>query len=280
MTTIELEQELHQELPISPALRVTQSRVIHSEWTKFRSLRSTAITLAVAVAITIGISLLVSAITGSNYHSQSLADKAAFNAASNGVDGDLFAQLAFGVLGVLVMTGEYSTGMIRSSLTAVPRRLPVLWAKIAVFTGVVGVIAIITSLISFLASQAILSGDNLSVSLSSPGALRIVIGSGLYVTLVGIMGITIGTLLRNTAGGISTLVGLLFVIPPVLELLPNSWTNDFGKYLPANAGQSLWVFHAHLSGGRMSPWNGFAVLCLWVIGLVALAALRMLRSDG
>jgi ABC-2 type transport system permease protein len=272
--------DIRQGLPISPMLRVTQGRVIRSEWIKFRSLRSTVITLVVAVAITVGISLLVSALTGSGYDSASPANKRAFNAASVSVDGALFAQLAFGVLGVLVVTSEYSTGMIRATLTVVPSRLPVLWAKITVFSAIVGAIAIVTSLVSFFAGQAILSSYHLSVSLSSHDAFRIMIGSALYMTLIGIMGIAIGGLLRNTAGGISALVGLLFVIPPVLQLLPTSWTNDFGKYLPANAGQSLWVFHPHLTGGRMAPWAGFAVLCLWVFGFVILAAFRLIRSDA
>ena len=184
-----------------------------SEWTKFRSLRSTVITLAVAVVITIGISLVFALVQGSHYAGMTPSDKHSFNAASTSLNGDLFAQLAFGVLGVLVMTGEYSTGMIRASLTAVPRRLPVLWAKIAVYTLCVGIIALIANLASFYIGQAVLSGYSVQVSLTSPGATRILVGATLYVTAVGIMGIAIGALVRSTAGGISTLVGLLFVHP-------------------------------------------------------------------
>jgi ABC-2 type transport system permease protein len=265
----------------APPLRVTQARVVLSEWTKFRSLRSTVITLAVAVVITIGISLVFALVQGSHYAAMSPSDKASFNAASTSLNGDLFAQLAFGVLGVLVMTGEYGTGMIRASLTAVPRRLPVLWAKIAVFTAGTGIIALIANLASFSIGQAVLSGYHVQVSLTSPGAARILLGATLYVTAVGIMGIAIGALLRSTAGGISTLVGLLFVIPPVLELLPASWTTYFGKFLPADAGQASWVFHPGPGlTGRLSPWTGFAVLCLWMAILVVLAAIQLLRRDA
>jgi len=262
-------------------LRVTQARVVLSEWTKFRSLRSTVITLAVAIVITIVISLVFALVMGSNYATMSPSDKHSFSAASTSLNGDLFAQLAFGVLGVLVMTGEYSTGMIRATLTAVPRRLPVLWAKIAVFTLCVGIIALITNLASFYAGQAGLSGHDLQVSLTSPGAIRIVGGATLYVTAVGIMGIALGALVRSTAGGISCLVGLLFVIPPVLNLLPASWTTYFGKYLPADAGQASWVFHPGPGlTDRLSPWTGFGVMCLWVIGLVVIAGIQLLRRDA
>ena len=262
-------------------LRVTQARVLLSEWTKFRSLRSTVITLAVAVAITIGISLVFALVQGSHYAGMTPSDKHSFNAASTSLNGDLFAQLAFGVLGVLVMTGEYSTGMIRASLTAVPRRLPVLWAKIAVYTLCVGIIALVANLVSFYVGQAVLSGYHVQVGLTSPGATRILVGATLYVTAVGIMGIAIGALLRSTAGGISTLVGLLFVLPPVLDLLPTSWTTYFGKYLPADAGQASWVFHAGPGlTNRLTPWAGFAVLCLWVAALIVLAAIQLLRRDA
>jgi len=268
-------------LSTASPLRVTQARVMLSEWTKFRSLRSTVITLAVAIVIAIVISLVFALVMGSNYAAMSPADKHSFNAASTSLNGDLFAQLAFGVLGVLIMTSEYSTGMIRATLTAVPRRLPVLWAKIAVFTLCVGATALITNLVSFYAGQAVLSGHDLQVSLTSPGTMRIIGGATLYMTAVGIMGIALGALVRSTAGGISCLVGLLFVIPPVLDLLPESWTTYFGKYLPADAGQASWVFH---SGpgliDRLSPWTGFGVMCLWVIGLVVIAGIQLLRRDA
>jgi ABC-2 type transport system permease protein len=127
--------------PTAPAasqqtLRVTQPRVLLPEWTKFRSLRSTMWTLLTAVVLTIGTGALFSGVTASQYHTFSAADKASFNPITTSLNGILFSQLAIGVLGVLLISGEYSTGMIRSSLTAVPRRLPVLWAKLGVFAGV------------------------------------------------------------------------------------------------------------------------------------------------
>ncbi|MGH3067354.1 MAG: ABC transporter permease [Streptosporangiaceae bacterium] len=156
----------------APALKVTQGRVLRSEFTKFSSLRSTVYTLLVAVVLMIGIGALFSAVTASQYHTFSAADKASFDATGISLAGVSFAVVAFGVLGVLMMSGEYSTGMIRSSLSVVPRRLPVLWAKLAVFTGMIFSISLVASFISFFFGQALLGSHHLNVALSAPGALR------------------------------------------------------------------------------------------------------------
>ncbi len=195
--------------PTAPAtgqqmLRVTQPRVLLSEWTKFRSLRSTMWTLLTAVVLTIGIGALFSAVTANQYHTFSAADRASFNPVTTSLNGILFSQLAIGVLGVLLISGEYSTGMIRSSLTAVPRRLPVLRAKLG-FRGVAFAVMLVTSFVSFFVGQALLSSHHLGVSISAPNALRDVTGAALYVTAAGIIGMTLGALMRNTAAGISTM---------------------------------------------------------------------------
>ncbi len=260
-------------------LRVTQRRVLLSEWTKFRSLRSTVWTLLTAVVLTIGIGALFSAVTASQYHTFSPADKASFSAVSTTLNGMTFAQLAVGVLGVLLISGEYSTGMIRSSLTAVPRRLPVLWAKLAVFAGVVFSVMLVTSLVSFFLGQALLSGHHLNVALSAPGALRSVIGAALYATVAGMIGMTLGGLLRNTAAGISTFVAAFFVIPPLTGLLPSSWSSHFVQYLPSNAGGVLYG-GTHDLANPLAPWTGFAVLCCYAVVLIGFAAWRLRRADA
>ena len=260
-------------------LRVTQLRVLLSEWTKFRSLRSTVWTLLTAVVLTIGIGALFSAVTASQYHTFSPADKASFSAISTTLNGMTFAQLAVGVLGVLLISGEYSTGMIRSSLTAVPRRLPVLWAKLAVFAGVVFSVMLVTSLVSFFLGQALLSGHHLNVALSAPGALRSVIGAALYATVAGMIGMTLGGLFRNTAAGISTFVAAFFVIPPLTELLPSSWSSHFVQYLPSNAGEVLYG-GTHGLANPLAPWTGFAVLCCYAVVLIGFAAWRLRRADA
>jgi ABC-type transport system involved in multi-copper enzyme maturation permease subunit len=264
--------------PVGP-LKVTQARVVRSEWMKFRSLRSTLYTLLAAVALTIGIGALFSGVTASQFHTFSAADKATFSPISTSLTGISFAVVAFGVLGVLLMSGEYSTGMIRSSLTAVPRRLPVLWGKLAVFAGAIFSVSLVTSFISFFVGQALLSSHHLSVAITAPDALRSVIGAALYVTVAGLIGVALGGLLRNTAAGISTFAAAFFVIPPLTGLLPASVSDHLSQYLPSNAGEALWggtrgVTHV------LSPWTGFAVLCGYAVILIAAAAWRLRRADA
>jgi len=180
-------------------LRVTQSRVVVSEWTKFRSVRSTVYTLLAAVVFMVGLGALFSAITAG----QPGGLEPGQSAVSTSLSGTIFAQLAIGVLGVLLISGEYSTGMIRSSLTVVPRRLPMLWGKLAVFTGVVFLTMLIASLAAFFVGQLLFSGQHLDASLSDPGVLRSVVGSALYLTVAGVTALASGALLRNTAAAIT-----------------------------------------------------------------------------
>lgn len=263
----------------TPRLKVTQARVIRSEFTKFRSLRSTLYTLLTAVALMIGVGAVFSAVTASQYHTFGAAERATFNPVTTSLNGAIFAVVAFGVLGVLLISGEYSTGMIRSSLTAVPRRLPVLWGKLAVFAGTIFAISVIASFISFFAGQALLSSHHLGVPITAPGALRSVTGAALYVTVAGLIGVALGALLRSAAAGISTFAAVFFVIPPLTSLLPASISAHLAQYLPSNAGEVLWGGTRGLTNA-LSPWTGFAVLCGYAVVLIAAAAWRLRRADA
>jgi ABC-2 type transport system permease protein len=262
-----------------PALKVTQGRVLYSEFTKFRSLRSTVYTLLAAVVLMIGIGALFSAVTASQYHTFSAADRASFNPVTASLNGVIFAVVAFGVLGVLLMSGEYSTGMIRASLTAVPRRLPVLWGKLAVFAGTIFSVSLIASFISFFLGQALLSSHHLGVSITAPDALRSVIGAALYMTVAGMIGVALGALLRNTAAGIATFAAVFFVIPPLAGLLPSSVSNHLTPYLPSNAGDVVWG-GAQGVHNPLSPWTGFALVCGYAAVLIVAGAWRLRRSDA
>ena len=190
-----------------------------------------------------------------------------------------FAQLAIGVLGVLLITGEYSTGMIRSSLTVVPRRLPMLWGKLAVFAGVVLLTMLAASFAAFFVGQAVLSGQHLGGSLSDPGALRAVVGAALYVTVAGMTALALGALLRNTAAAITTFVAVFFVFPTLTLLLPASVTDQFVQYLPSNLGAVLTGSTSGLAH-PLSPWAGFGALCGYAVVLVGFAAWRLRRVDA
>jgi ABC-2 type transport system permease protein len=257
-------------------LRVTQGRVVISEWIKLRSLRSTAVTLAASVAAVVGIGVLLAWIA--LLHLNSGHGLGSVAPASISVFGVYLAQLTVGALGVMLFTGEYTTGMIRATMTAVPGRLPVLWAKLGVFAAVAVVTLEAALLVSFLTGQAILSAHHSGVSLSDPGALRVVVGAGLYLTLVGLLGIAMGCLLRSTAGGIATLLGVLLVLPVLGGVLPSSWSGHLDPYLPSTAGQA--VMQIHPASGILPPWNGLAVFVGYTAVAVAAAAFLLKRRDA
>jgi ABC-2 type transport system permease protein len=258
--------------------RVTLPRVIHSEWTKLRTLRSSRISLAVAFGCIVALGLLISAVTMSNWSHIRPEERASFDPVLRSIGGVYLAQLAFLVLGVLFVTGEYSTGMIRASLTAVPRRLPVLWAKLLVYVSVTLVLATISCLLAFVGGQAIFVSHHVNVALGDPGVTRAVLGAALYLTVVSWLAVSIGTILRNTAGGIASLAGILFVLPPLMNLLPSSWDHAISPYLPSNAGQALFLLHP--DGPTLAPWTGFAVFCGYAVVATAVAAVMLVRRDA
>jgi ABC-2 type transport system permease protein len=200
-------------------------------------------------------------------------------AISTSLTGMVFAQLAIGVLGVLLITGEYSTGMIRASLAVVPARLPALRAKLAVCADAVFLTMLVSSLTAFTAGQALLSRKHLNASLSDPAALRSIAGAALYLTVAAITALALGALLRNTAAAISTFVAVFFVIPLLAPLLPASWSGHFVQYLPSNAG-AMMVQGSRGLAHPLSPWTGFAVMCAYAVALTGFAAWRPLHADA
>jgi ABC-2 type transport system permease protein len=259
--------------------RVTQARVALTEWTKFVSLRSTRWSLGVGFVLTSALPVIFAAVTASHWTHMSPADRAGRHPLDIALAGVNVAQLAIAVLGVLVISGEYSTGMIRSTLLAVPKRLPVLWAKIAVFAAVSFVLTVPAVLIGFFASQSILASHHiLQISFGAQGVARSLFGGALYVTLVGIFALALGAIVRNTAGGISAFVGIFFVIPPLMNVLPTSWNNAISKYLPSEAGRQL--FSLHQGAHSLSPlWGGLVMLGYCAVA-VAAAAVLLVRRDA
>jgi ABC-2 type transport system permease protein len=261
----------------APGGRLTQGRVALSEWTKLRSLRSTVYTLLATVIVTIGFGALASAITASRWTSISPVDKADFNALSTSLVGVNFGVLAIGVLGVLLITGEYSTGMIRSTFAAVPKRLPVLWAKAGVYSLVALAVAVPSTLIAFFAGQAFLSSQHIQIAFSHSGVPGAVIGSAIYLTLVGLFGLGLGAILRNTAAGIAAFAAVMFVIPPLVSILPASTANAIDPYLPSNAGSA--IMHIGQQAHSLAPWTGLAVFAGYAAVAIAVAAITLRRRD-
>lgn len=226
----------------------------------------------------IGIGILVCVIFNARWPHLAPHERANFNGLRASLVGVNFAQLAVGVLGVLVITAEYTTGMIRATLSAVPKRLPVLWAKTGVFAVVVFLLALPAVFIAFFAGQAILSGQHINISISHPGVLRSLIGAALYLTVMGVFGLGLGAILRSTAGGISALAAIVFVLPPIIGLFPTSFANSVSPYLPSNAGGALWTIHP--DPNTLAPWAGFAVFCAYAVASIVIAAVLMMRRDA
>ncbi len=256
----------------TPPSGVTFAGASASEWIKFRSLRSSWFTLSAALLGFLAISLIIAF----NGRSGILAPED--SAASATSQGYMLAELLIGVLGVLFVSGEYGTGMIRSTLAAVPKRIPVLYAKAVVFGGIVFGSALVVSFVSFLTSQAILSTSHRGFSLTDPTALRVVIGVAVYLTLVGLLGSALGWIVRSTAGGISALVAVLLVLPVILQTLGGSWGASIGQFLPSAAGGSF--LSSVRADHTLAPWTGLGVMALWVAAALLFAGWRLRHRDA
>ena len=259
-------------------LRVTQGRVIASEWLKFRTLRSSWILFVAAigaVAMT-GIALSWSTIADwSHLHPGELDH---LNPLADSLVGFQLAQLFIGVLGIILIAGEYSTGMIRSSLGAVPKRLPVLWAKTLIVATLTFVTMLPASLFAFFVSQRILAGKNIQTSWSAAHVPRSVVGVALYLTVVAILGVGLGALIRNIAGAIATFVGVMLILPGIASSLSQVWADRINRFLPSTAGQSLLSFGSDTR--EMMPWNGFALFAVYALGTILAAAFVLKGRDA
>jgi ABC-2 type transport system permease protein len=262
--------------------KATLARAMNAEWIKFRTLRSSWLTLGAAVALMVIIGLVIgyetsTASWGAAARDGSPALDSTLKLASAPLRGFLITHLVVGVLGILLVTGEYATGMIRSTFTAVPRRLHVVGAKAAVF-GVVALVAMtLASFAAFYGAQIFLGPHGHGSSISDPGALRSVAGAGLYLTLVGLLGAGIGWIVRSTAGAITALVGLLLILPNLIPLL-GSWSDSIVKYLPSNAGESF-ITSARMPD-TLRPVTGIGVLALWAAAAFVAAAVLVRRRDA
>ena len=255
--------------------RVTQRRVVLSEWTKLRSVRSTRWTLLVTVLLIIGIGILACTVFEARWPHLSPSDRAHFKPLRVNLAGVNFAQLAVGVLGVLVITAEYSTGMIRATFSAVPKRLPVLWGKAIVFGTVAFVVTLPAVFIVFFAGQGILSGRHINIAISHAGVLRSLFGAPLYLMIMGLFGLGLGAIVRNTAAGISLLAAIVFVLPPILGLLPSNISNSINPYLPSTAGGAVWSINPEPH--TLHPWPGLALFAGYAALSLVIAAVLMLR---
>ncbi len=265
---------------VRPTHQAGFTDLLRSEWTKFKTLRSTWWSLAIMIAVSLGVSIAITSAFTANYNNLGAADKTQFQNDTIGLllqPGEQFGQLAITVLGVLLIASEFSTGMIRSTVLAAPRRTPVLAAKAAVLGAVVFVLAEVIGWANFFIGSAIVK-KHATVTLSTPGTLRAILGFGLVMTLTAFIALAVGALLRHTAAAISVALGTNLVVPGLLGLIPGSLGQHLSYAMPERAGQMI-MDRTLDTGTPYGQWGGFAIIVAWTVGLMALAFISIKRRD-
>jgi ABC-2 type transport system permease protein len=261
-----------------PPDRLGMKGVLASEWTKLRSVRSTWWTVAATLGMMVGFGALLSFAFVSRFDHLDPGEIRDFDPTIHALRGLFLAQLAIGVLGVLAITNEYATGMIRNTFGAVPQRSAVLAAKLIVFGFIALVVGEVGSFGAFFIGQAILGTKHIGVGIGDPDVLRAVLGAGFYLAGVGVMGLGLGALLRRTAGAISTLFGLVLVLPILAQALPSPWNADVTKLLPGGAGQAI-IAIKH-SSDSLTAGPGLALFCAYMAVIVVAAFVAIERRDA
>lgn len=262
-----------------PGGRYGLGAVLSSEWTKLVSVRSTVWALLVTALAGVGIGALVTSAQAARFQTRSVVAQATFDPTRSSLTGLLFAQLAVGVLGVLVVSAEYSTGTIRATFSAVPRRPLVLVAKAALFGVVVFLVGEVVSFVAFVIGQRILSGKTPTASLADPTVVRAVVSGGLYLTVLGLMALGLGWILRHTPAAISTFVAILFILPIIADVLPSSFSSDVDRFLPADIG-TVMLSVDHQGSDPFGPWLSFGLLCAYAVALLVVGGVLLVRRDA
>lgn len=292
---------------VEPVARTRSGRAgvrqaVLSEWTKLRSVRSTWIALVVVLVAGIGLSALVTNIEAGRWSMLGPADRAQFDPVRFSQTGEFISQFVVGVLGALIVTSEYASGSIRTTVATLPRRTTVVAGKGIVIALVIFVVTEITAFVSFFVGQLVLTahggralpaGSSILtqirssaipvVGITDSGALRAVFLCGVYLTMLTLMALGIGFILRHTAGAISLYVGLLLVLPLIVQILPSSLSDPIERYLPSNLGLAMIVVTTRktdFAGVLLSPWAATATLVLYTTAFVAVGAWVLVRRDA
>ncbi|WP_308799620.1 ABC transporter permease subunit [Agromyces silvae] len=263
--------------------------VLRSEWIKLRSLRSTVWSYALVIVIALGMALIMSLSLvngmggvnrGGDLAGMPVEQQTALVVQST-TFGVLFGQLVAGVLGVLVITGEYSTGMIRSTLTAVPRRTPAIAAKAVVLFVSTFIVGLLATVGAYGVTSIVVAGHGVSVSLLEPAILLPVLGAALYLALVAVFALAIGTILRSSAGGIAAVLGLILLLPTVLQMIPAEWPGEVIPYLIGSAGTGIFMSTtAWPAGDELGAWVSLFVVLGWVAVAMGGALALLKRRDA
>lgn len=253
----------------------TFGTLMRSEFRKLSTVRSTYWSVVAAIVFMLAFAGAEAVFLPGRLSARS---KHTLDAVRVSLGGSHLAQIAFGVLGVLIISSEYTSGMIKATFAAAPRRSLVLSAKAIVFALTAFLIGVTASFAAYFLFQALLSGDALHSSISDPGVVRALVGGGLYFAALGLFGLGLGAMLRASSGAIAALFSLLFVPQILAELLPDTWQTSIGRYLPMQAGAQ--IFSQHSEKGMLSPWGGFGVFCLYAAVTLVIGFVLVERRDA
>ena len=266
--------------PVPGTGGLTFGRVVAAEWVKFRTLRSTVWTLAVTVVLMVGVAVLAA---WGMTEAGGVGGGSAVGAFAT-TFGSTIAQLSVAVLGVLIVTGEYTTGMVRSTFAAVPTRLPALAAKAIVLAATVLVVGLVSVALAYVATLPFLSGTALEIDLADGETLRVLGGTALYLTAIALLALAFGALIRHSAGALAAVLGLLLVIEGLFGLIPLAFFREVSPYLPSTAGSQVMtpsgLADAMSGGDALGPWQGYGVMLAWVAVILAAAAVLLRRRDA
>jgi ABC-2 type transport system permease protein len=268
----------------APSGRAGFGGTLRSEFTKIGSVRSTYWALLVLLAVSVGIGAAISTVVAGGWSQPPPPPPAppdVYEATQVSLAGLLvFGQLVIVVPGTLVLSAEYSTGMIRTSLIAMPRRIVIYLAKAAAFAAVALAVALATAFIAFFLGQALLASSHHSATLAGPGVLRAVIGSALYITLCGLFAFAAAAIIRNTAATITAMIGLLFVLPALVNVLPHGWQDDLVRWLPSSAARAMSATAGRQDPHLFSPWGEFAVFAVCTAVLLVVGGILFRKRDA
>jgi len=252
--------------------------VLAAEWIKLRSVRSTYLTLLFAAVAAVGVGYLVTRSQATHWATMTAQARATFDPVSDSFTGLGLAQLAFGVIGVLAISSEYTTGLIRTTFAAAPRRRAVITAKAAVVGALTLAAGQLIAFATFLAGQQALSTGHLNMTLAHPGALRGVLAAGFYLAMMAWVGLGLGAVIRHTAGAITAMVGVVFLLPTIIHALPAPWDTRIGRLTLDGAAQQMIAQHPH--AGYYSAGTSFLIVAAYAAVAITAAALVITRRDA
>jgi len=281
MTTVQSDTPVSAGVPSVATATLPTSRPVGlrraaaAEWVKLRTVRSTSWTLLSLFLLGVGLTVIVCAVSA-DWLASDDADESAGSFVTWGM---MFAQIPALVLGVVVVTSEYVRGLVAVTVSAIPRRGLVITAKVLVLASLLFAIGVVTSVLGYLGGNWFLDREGVGLAIGDDGVLRALVGSGLYMSVLGVFGAALGLLLRSTAAAVTIGIALIFVVGNLVFLVPGEVGEWLAKLMPGNAGSPIATVES-FNTMLFDPWTGFAVFCVETALLLAVGTVRFVRRDA